>query len=127
MLTPAATALITPFPAVVEATVPVACPAASVTEAGCVIVSVAPREELNVTLAPCTGLLLASSTVTVIVLVAVPLAATLVGLATTVELLALGEPAVKVTVAVSTTFTVPFTNALITALPVVVEATVPVI
>src|SRR3990167_489690 len=101
-------------------------PLASVVPAGCVIVSVAPRDEDKVTVAPLTGLLLVSRTVTVIVEVATPSATTLAGLTSTVEVEPDGEPAVKVTGAVSTTFTVPFTNALITALPAVVDLTVPV-
>jgi hypothetical protein len=126
MLTPAATALITALPAVVEATVPVVCPAASVTETGCVIVSVGPLEELKVTLTPGTGLLLASSTVTVITLVSPPSASTLKGLAETVEVPPLMGPGTKVIVVVCIILT-PDATALIKALPVVVEVTVPVV
>ncbi len=57
----------------------------------------------------------------------VPSAVTLSGLADTVDVVADGETAVKVTVAVLVTFTVPFTTALITELPDVVDLTVPVI
>jgi len=92
-----------------------------------VIVSVAPREDDNVTVAPETGLLFASRTVTVIVLVATPSATTLVGEAPTVLVAPDGAPAVKVTVAVCVTLTKPLTWALTTALPDVVETTVPVI
>src|SRR3990167_7046823 len=102
-------------------------PLASVVPAGCVIVSVAPRDEDKVTVAPLTGLLLVSRTVTVIVEVATPSATTLAGEASTSDVAADGAPAVKVTGAVSTTFTVPFTNALITALPDVIDFTLPVI
>ncbi len=51
--------------------------------------SVVVREELKVTLTPDNGLLLASRTVTVIVLVVVPSATTLVGFAATLEFPAL--------------------------------------
>ena len=88
--------------------------------------SVPPLEELSVTLAPGTGLLLTSLTVTVIVLVATPSAKTLVGLATTVEVPALGASAVNVSVCVWVIDTPPAT-ALIIAVPVVVEETVPVV
>jgi hypothetical protein len=125
--TPAATALITAVPEVIEDTVPLVCPAASVAPAGCAMVSVAPLEELNVTFTPGTGLLLASNTVTVIVLVADPSATRVVGLPTTVELAADGVLATNVTSAVSTTFTVPFTTALMVEVPVVMDETVPVI
>ena len=72
-------------------------------------------------------MLFVSRTVTVIVEVVVPSAVTLAGLADTVEVAADGAPAVNVTVAVDVTFTLPFTTALITAFPVVVDFTVPVI
>ncbi len=91
------------------------------------IVSVAPLEEDNATVETLTGLLFASFTVTVIVEVVVPSAVTLNGLADTVDVAAEGDPAVKVTVAVDVTLTVPLTTALITALPDVVDLTVPVI
>jgi hypothetical protein len=62
----------------------------------------------------------------VMVLVELPLATKLVGLAPTVEVLgSTGELAKNSTEAVSTTFTVPFTTALSILLPVVVEDTLP--
>jgi hypothetical protein len=97
---PLTTALIVEVPVVVEETVPVITPAAFVLPTGCVIVSVAPREELNVTVAPDTGLLLASNTVTVIVLVAAPSATTLAGEEFTVDVVASGTSALNVNVAV---------------------------
>ena len=54
----------------------------------------------RVTVLPLTGLLCASLIVTVIVEIVAPLAVTEVGLAVTVELLAVGVPAVNVTAAV---------------------------
>ena len=86
-----------------------------------------PLDDASVTVAPETRLLFVSRTVTVIVEVVVPSAVTLEGLAATVEVAAEGAPAVNVTVAVDVTFTLPFTTALITALPEVVDLTVPVI
>jgi hypothetical protein len=94
---------------------------------GCVIVSVAPRDDDNVTVAPETRLLLVSRTVTVMVDVATPSASTVVGAALTLLVAPDGAPAVNVTEAVSTTFTLPFTTALIVAAPAVIEDTVPVI
>jgi hypothetical protein len=91
------------------------------------MVSVAPRDDDNVTVAPCTVLLLASRTVIVIVEVAAPSATTLVGFAETVVVVPDGAPAVNVTVAVCVTLTEPLTVTLITAFPAVVDATVPVI
>ena len=91
------------------------------------MVSVTPLDDDNVTVVPDTRLLFASRTVTVIVDVVAPSAATLEGLAATVDVPADGAPAVNVTVAVDVTFTLPFTTALITALPEVVDFTVPVI
>jgi hypothetical protein len=124
---PLTCALITAFPDVVEATVPVICPDAFVVPTGCVIASVAPRDEDNVTVAPVTRLLFASRTVTVIVDVVTPSAVRVAGAALTVLAAADGDPAVNVTVAVFVKLTVPFTTALITASPDVVDATVPVI
>jgi len=92
-----------------------------------VIVSVAPRDDDRVTVAPETGLLFASRTVTVTALAVLPSAATLVGAADTVLVAPDGPPAVNVTVAVLVTLTEPLTWALITPLPAVVETTVPVI
>src|SRR3989304_9188881 len=80
-----------------------------------------------ITVAPDTALLFASRTVMVIVETSIPSATTLAGNASTVEVVPLGAPAVNVTTAVSTTFTLPFTTALIVALPVVNDFTVPVI
>ncbi len=91
------------------------------------MVSVAPLDDDNATVEPLTGLLFPSLTVIVIVEVVVPSAVTLNGLADTVDVAADGEPAVNVTVAVDVTLTVPLTTALITALPDVVDLTVPVI
>ncbi len=122
-----AAALITAVPDVSDVTVAMNCPLAFVVPEAGVIVSVVPRFDNNVTLAPATKLLFTSRTVTVMVLVAVPFATTLVGLATTVELVALTAPAVNVTVAVEVTFTLPFTTALIVAVPIVVDLTEPVI
>jgi hypothetical protein len=92
MDTPPATALIVAPPDVVDVTVPVATPEALVTLAGWVMVSVAPRLELNVTVTPGTGLLLTSKTVTVMVLSVTPSATRLVGLAPTVEFVAFTPP-----------------------------------
>jgi len=128
IVTPPATAVMTAVPEVNEVTVAINCPDAFVVPlAGVKVSMVLPREELNVTLAPLTKLLFASRTVTVMVLVAAPFATTLVGLAATLDVVAEGGPATKVTVAVDVTFTVPFTTALITALPDVKDLTVPVI
>jgi hypothetical protein len=90
-------AVIAVVPAVVDRTVPVVCPFASVTAAGWTIVSVAPREEANVTFLPATGLLFASRSVMVIVAVVVPSATTVTGLAATVDVLADTAPTVHVT------------------------------
>ena len=120
------TALIVDVPTIVDRTVPVIWPLLFVVPLGCTIVSVAPREELSVTVAPGTGLLFASRTVTVIVEVVVPSATTLVGNESTMEVDALTGPAVNVTLAVCVIVTPPAT-ALITAFPAVVDRTVPVI
>ncbi len=127
IVTPPATAVITAVPEVNDVTVAINCPLAFVVPLAGVSVSVAPRLDESVTLAPDTKLLFTSRTVTVIVLVAVPLATTLVGEATTVEFVALIVPDVKVTVAVDVTLIVPFTTALIVDVPIVVDLTVPVI
>src|SRR5574341_1272379 len=87
------------------------------------MVSVAPREELSVTVAPGTGLLLLSRTVTVIVLTVTPSATTLVGAAATVEVPPLTGPAVNVIVGGELIVT-PFATAVITALPEVNDETV---
>ena len=127
IVTPPATAVITAVPEVNDVTVAVNTPLAFVVPEADVRVSVVPREELRFTVAPDTKLLFTSRTVTVTVEVDVPFATTLVGLAVTVESDADMVPAVKVTVAVDVTFTVPFTTALIVEVPIVVERTVPVI
>jgi hypothetical protein len=123
---PFTTALIVDVPVVVDLTVPVICPLLFVVPEGWVMVSVAPRLEDNVAVAPGTGLLFASLTVTVMVDSATPSATTLVGLAATVDVVADGAPAVNVTLAVWVTVTPPAT-ALMTATPEVVDRTVPVI
>ena len=64
-------------PAVVDRTVPVVCPLALVTAAGCTIVSVAPRDDAKVTVLPLTGLLLVSRKVIVSVDVPVGVTGTL--------------------------------------------------
>src|SRR5574341_802988 len=87
------------------------------------MVSVAPREELSVTVAPGTGLLLLSRTVTVIVLTVTPSATTLVGAAATVEVPPLTGPAVNVIVGGRLIVT-PFAAALITVVPEVNDVTV---
>jgi hypothetical protein len=115
-------------PAVVERTVPVVCPAALVGAAGCPIVSVAPREEVNVTLLPATGLLLPSRSVIVSVAVAVPSAVTVVGLALTVEVVADTAPMTNVTLAVCVTVIVSVVSVAVSVLvPAVAERTVPVV
>ena len=124
---PLTAALITALPAVVDVTVPVIWPDAFVVPTGCVIVSVTPRDDDRVTVAPGTGLLFASRTVTVIVLAVVPSAKTVPGAAVTVETAAEGVPAVNVTAAVCVTLIVPLTTALMTPFPAVVDRTVPVI
>jgi hypothetical protein len=115
-------------PAVVDRTVPVVCPLALVAAAGCPIVSVAPREEANVTVLPLTGLLFASRNVTVIVEVTTPSAATVVGLATTVEVVAETAPMANVTDAVCVSVMVSVVSVAVSVLgPAVVDRTVPVV
>ena len=92
-----------------EATVPVICPDPFVVPTGCVIVSVTPRDDDRLTVAPGTALLFPSRTVTVIVLVADPSAVTVAGVALTLLLAADGAPAVNVTEAVCVTLTDPLT------------------
>jgi hypothetical protein len=87
-------------PAVVDRTVPVVCPLALVTAAGWTMVSVAPREDANVTVLPLTELLFTSRSVIVIVEVVVPSAVTVVGLAVTVDVAADTAPAPHVTLEV---------------------------
>src|SRR5262245_1990257 len=84
-------------PIVVLAMVPVMVPAGPVTPPGCVSVTLPRGVTAKTTVAPATGLLLASRAVTVMVLVAAPLATTLVGSAVTWLLTALTGPAMKVT------------------------------
>jgi hypothetical protein len=84
-------------PAVVDRTVPVVWPAALVTAAGWTRVSVAPRDDVRLTVLPLTGLLLTSRSVIVIVEVVVPSAVTVVGLAVTVDVVADTAPAPHVT------------------------------
>jgi hypothetical protein len=118
-------AVIVLVPAVVDRTVPVVWPLASVGVVGCVIV---PSVAARLTVFPLTGLLFASRSVTVTVDVATPSAATLAGLAVTLEALADTAPAVKVTAAVCVTVIVSVVSvAVIVAVPAVVEATVPVV
>jgi hypothetical protein len=115
-------------PAVVERTVPVVWPLASVAAAGCVSVSAAPREEASVTVLPLTGLPLASRSVTVIVDVATPSAATVAGLAVTVDIVADTAPAVNVTDTVCVTVIASVVSvAVIVLVPAVVDRIVPVV
>jgi hypothetical protein len=121
-------AVIVAVPAVVERTVPVVWPFASVAATGCTIVSAAPREEVSVTVLPLTGLLLVSRNVTVIVDVATPSATTVVGLAVTVEVVADTAPAVNVTDAVCVTVIVSVVSVAVTAVvPATVDRIVPVV
>ena len=90
--------------AVVDLTVKVACPLALVVPFTVVMVGVpAPEDLASVTVFPDTGLLLASSRVTVMVEVVLPFAVTKVGDATTVDTVEDTAPAVNVTVAVCVT------------------------
>jgi hypothetical protein len=92
----------TSAPAVVDFTVNVATPEASVIPETVVIVGVPGPDVLaSVTLLPETGLLFTSFKVTVIVEVAEPSATTDVGNATTVDVPALTEPVVSVVVVVA--------------------------
>jgi hypothetical protein len=112
----------------VDRTVPVVCPLALVTAAGCTRVSVAPREDASVTVLPATGLLLPSRRVMVIVDVVVPSAVTVVGLATTVEVVADTAPVANVTVAVGVSVIVSVVSVAVSVLvPAVAERTVPVV
>jgi hypothetical protein len=118
-------AVIVLVPAIVDRTVPVVWPAASVVATGCVTV---PSVAARLTVLPLTGFPFASRNVTVIVEVPTPSATTLVGLAVTVDTLADTAPAVKVTEAVWVTVIVSVVSvAVIVAVPAVVEATVPVV
>ena len=126
MVTLLATAVMIALPDTNDLTVAINCPEAFVVPEAGVKVSVAPRLDDKVTLAPFTKLLFASRTVTVIVLIAAPLATTLVGAATTVESAGEMAPETKLTVAVCVIVTL-LATAVITALPIVLERTVPVI
>src|SRR2546423_14593206 len=86
-------------PAAVDESVPVATPLAFVVAVGCVSVFPAVGLAARTTVAPATGLPLASFAVTVIVLVSVP-ALIDVGAAATVVCAAEAPPAITVTVAV---------------------------
>jgi hypothetical protein len=128
MVSVVSVAVIVLVPAVVERIAPVVWPAASVAAAGCVIVSVAPREEVRLTVFPLTGLPLLSRSVTVIIDVATPSAATVPGLTATVDVVADTAPAVNVTAAVCVTVTLSVVSvAVIVLVPAVVERIVPVV
>jgi hypothetical protein len=118
-------AVIVLAPAVLDRTVPVVCPLASVAAAGCVTV---PSVAARLTVFPLTGLLLASRNVTVIVDVARPSAVTDAGLAVTVDVVADTAPAVNVTLVVWMSVTVSVTSvAVIVLVPAVSERIVPVV
>ena len=115
-------------PAVADRIVPVVCPFASVTIAGCVSVSAAPRDDVRLTVFPLTRLLFASRKVTVIVEVAIPSAATVAGLVVTVDAVADTAPAVNVTLAACVIVIVSVVSvAVIVLVPAVVDRIVPVV
>src|SRR5205823_786659 len=87
-------------PAAVELSVPLICPDAFVVPTGCVSVLPVAGVTASDTVAPVTGLPLASRTVTVIVLAPAP-AVIVAGVAATVDWAALGPPAVAVAVNVT--------------------------
>src|SRR3989440_7015366 len=87
-------------PAAVELNEPVICPPAFVVPAGCVRVLPVAGVTASVTVAPLTGLPLASRTVTVIVLEPAP-AVIVAGAAATADCVALGPPAVAAAVNVT--------------------------
>jgi RES domain-containing protein len=92
------------------------------------MVSLALRDEASVTAFPLTGLLFASSSVTVIVALATPSAGTVVGLAETVEVVADTDPATNVNAAVCVRTRLSLLSvAVIVLVPAVVERTVPVV
>jgi hypothetical protein len=123
---PPAIAETTLIPAAVEETVPVATPLAFVGPLGCVSVFPVVGFATSVTVAPGTGLPFASRAVTVIVLVTAPKEAWIdVGLALTLDRLALTAPADTVTVAVCV-IVVPPAVAVTTLAPTSVEDSVPV-
>jgi hypothetical protein len=128
MVSVVSVAVIVLVPAIVDRTVPVVWPLASVTTAGWVKVSTTPRDEVRVTVLPATGLLFASRKVTVIVELTRPSAVTLAGLAVTLEAVAETMPAVKVTAAVCVIVMVSVVSVAVTvAVPAVVERIVPVV
>src|SRR5439155_1057279 len=89
-------------PAAVELRVPVICPLPLVVPTGCVSVFPVVGAAVSVTVAPLTGLLLASRTVTVIVEALVPSLAVIVpGAAATLDCPPFGPPAVPVAVNVT--------------------------
>src|SRR5205809_946989 len=98
MATPSIVAATVFDPAAVELRLPVTTPPASVVPSGCVTVFPAVGVAASVTVAPCTGLPLASRAVTVIV--DVPLPAVIGDVALTVDWLADTVPAFTTTVAV---------------------------
>ena len=96
--------------------------------AGWVRVSATPREDVKLTVLPLTGLLLASRSVIVIVEVATPSAATVVGAAVTVDTVADTAPAVNATDAVCVTVMLSVVSVAVSVLvPAVVDLTVPVV
>jgi hypothetical protein len=112
-------------PLVTEVTVKVTKPLVVEVPEAAEIVSWVGRLEARVTVLPETGLLKASLNVTLIVVVATPSAATEAGEAVTIELVALTDVGVKVTVAVcATTMTSVPSVAVKMAEPVVVDFTV---
>jgi hypothetical protein len=121
-------AVIVLVPVAVDRMVPVVCPFASVVAAGWVRGSATPREDVKLTVLPLTGLLLASRSVIVIVEVATPSAATVVGAAVTVDTVADTAPAVNATDAVCVTVMLSVVSvAVIVVVPAVVDRIVPVV
>jgi RES domain-containing protein len=90
------------------------------------MVSVAPRDDVRVTVLPLTGLLFPSRRVTVIVDVATPSATNAVGLAATVDVVPDTAAAVKMTEAVWATVSVSVVSVAVSVLvPAVVDRTLP--
>src|SRR5437763_1148156 len=115
-------------PASVELKAPVIWPLVLVVPAGCVSVIPVAGFAASVTVAPLTGLPLASFTVTVIVLALDPELAVIVpGEAATSDSVALAPAGFTVTGAVWATLTLPFTMALTVFVPAAVELNEPVI
>ena len=116
----------TSAPAVVDFTVKVTTPKASLDpDAALIVGEPGPEDFARVTVLPDTGLLLASSRVTVTVEVALPSAVTEMGEATTVEVETDTAPTVKVTVAVCVTVRVSVVSVAVkTSAPAVVDFTV---